>query len=700
MSIATPTITNFTAGEMSPRLEGRVDLSKYYNGCRKLVNFHVHPHGGITRRSGFRFVTEAMESAKPGLLIPFEFNGNQTYVLELSEDAAGQGRMRVFADHGVVLKSGTAQEYVRDIPYKADQFDRLRFAQTAEVLVIAHPEHPVRKLTRVNHDEWTLEELTFIGQPEQWGEGNYPSAVGFYEQRLVLAGTPREPGTLWLSRTGEMTDFRLKTREVPLDGWRDREIVAAGGHTVRAGKNGDTMVLRDGDGFENLDGLKGQHPDGSTRYYRYKGAKNHVASGADLTLTFQDTVGDNGIEAIWGADDNLQDEFWECFEVGDRTDAQAGDTPLADDAIEATLSGRQANAIEFVVPREKLWIGTAGGEWAVEAASNEGVSPENIKASHEGTCGASSARPEAVGFATLYIQRAGKKIREMAYRLESNAYVSRDLSILADHLTEPGLRQMTYVQEPQSTVYCVREDGALLALTYDPVQEVAAWSRLETDGVVEAVASIYSDVCKHDELWAIIRRTVNGVECRYVEYLEGAFNGKVEDAFFVDSGLSYDGEPATSIQGLNHLAGRKVAVLADGAVQPDQVVASDGSITLARPASKVHAGLPYQSVVQPMRLESGSQRGTSQTKRQRITRVGVRFYNTLGGRIGPDEAHLEAVHFRSPSNPMGKAVDVFSGDKTVLFPKGWTRESVLTVVQDQPLPMSILLIVPTAVINE
>lgn len=698
MSIATPTVTNFTSGEMSPRLEGRTDLSKYYNGCRILENFHIHPHGGITRRSGFRFITEAMNPDKPVLLIPFEFNNDQTYVLELGENVAGQGRMRVFADGGVVQSNNS--DYVRDIPYVSSEFDRLRFAQSADILILVHPDHPVRKLTRKNHDNWTLEEMVFIGQPEAWKANNNPSVVGFFEQRLVLAAPPDKPGTIWMSRTGEFEDFRLNTREVPLSGWRDHEIVDGNNDSLRDGKESDTFTILDGDGFEKNDGIKGQHSDGTTRYYRYKGAKNHAATGANKTITFQETPGTNGIEVIWKADNTLNSEFWDCFEVGDRTDAKAGDIPLADDAIEATLSGRQANAIEFVVPRNKLWIGTAGGEWTICGTNSDSVAPESIKASNEGSCGASATRPESVGYATLFIQRAGKKIREMAYRFESDAYVSRDMTVLSEHITESGLKQMAFAQEPDSILYCVRGDGGLVALTYAPNQEVAAWSRIVTDGFVESVTSIYSQVSKRDELWAVIKRTVNGVERRYIEIMEGDFNGQIKDAFYVDCGLTYDGLPTSTIQGLNHLAGRTVSVLADGAVHPDTVVGHDGSITLNHPASTVHAGLPYESVVQPMRLEAGSRRGTSQTKRQRITKVAVRFHNTLGGKIGPDSKHMEPVYFRSPATPMGQSAGVFSGDKSVVFPKGWNKDGLLTVKQDQPLPMTILLIVPTSITNE
>ncbi len=698
MSIATTAVTNFTAGEMSPRLEGRTDLSKYFNGCRVLKNFHVHPHGGITRRSGFRFVAEAMNPDSPLLLIPFEFNNDQTYVLELGETTAGQGRMRVFADGGIVQSDGA--DYERDVPYTAEELDRLRFAQSADVLVLVHPNHPIRKLTRKDHDDWALEEMTFTGQPEAWKEGNYPSVVGFFEQRLILAATPDKPGTIWMSRTGEFEDFRLKTREVPQEGWRDREINDAGSDSLRNGKAGDTFSLRDGDGFEKKDGIKGQHPDGTTRYYRYKGTQNHSASGADKTITFEETPGNNGIELIWFSDGTLNDEYWECFEVGDRTDAQAGDIPLADDAIEATLSGRQANAIEFVVPRNKLWIGTAGGEWTISGTNLDSISPESLKARHEGTCGAAASRPEAVGYATLFIQRAGKKIREMAYRFESDAYVSRDMTVLSEHITETGLKQMAFVQEPDSILYCVRGDGKLVALTYAPSQEVAAWSRIITDGFVEGVTSIYSQINKRDELWAVIKRTVNGQERRYIEVMEGDFNGQIKDAFYVDSGLTYEGALTTKVEGLHHLAGRTISILADGAVHTDTTVAQDGSIILTRPASKIHAGLSYNSIVQPMRLEGGSERGTSQTKRQRITKVAVRFHNTLGGKIGPDSNHMESIHFRSPATPMGQSVGAFSGDKSVIFPKGWNRNGLLTVKQDQPLPMTILLIVPTSINNE
>ena len=98
MAKASPAFTNFTAGELSPRLDGRTDVGKYFNGCKKLQNFVVHPHGGASRRPGTIFVREVKNSAHNVRLIPFEFNVTQTYVLEF-----GDQYFRIHKDGGTVV---------------------------------------------------------------------------------------------------------------------------------------------------------------------------------------------------------------------------------------------------------------------------------------------------------------------------------------------------------------------------------------------------------------------------------------------------------------------------------------------------------------------------------------------------------------------------------------------------------------------
>ncbi|WP_245628667.1 hypothetical protein [Salidesulfovibrio brasiliensis] len=686
MSIATPALTNFTAGELSPRLEGRVDISRYFNGCRTLENFLVHPHGGAWRRSGFRFMAEALGDG-PGLFIPFEFNEEHTYLLELGVVDEGVC-MRVFHAGEPVMAEGA--EYRLDLPYAPEELAALRYAQSGDHLVVVHPAHPPKTLTCNGAADWLLETMVFKGAPECWKDGNYPSCVAFHEERLVLAATPDRPATIWLTRVGDKTDMRLKTREAPLSDWRD--FVCSG---TGMGKSGESITVKDGGLFEKGCGFRGRNADDELRYYQYVGGKIFEPDGADRTVTFG-----TDIEAVHDADGVLDEECWVCCEVGDRVEAPPGEEPLDDDAVEVTLSGRQANGIRFLVSKARLWVGCSGGEWTVSGAgSGEPITPAGVRAAHEGTCGAEQHLPETLDFASLFIQRGGRKVREMAYRFDADAYVSSDLTLLSGHVTGPGVTALACVQEPDPIIFCLRRDGILCALTRHRDQDVTAWSRIVTEALWRRSAAF-----THRERGA----TSCGSSCAgpRAAWSVATWSGWIRSSAairrrrFVDSGVTREGDPSNEVEGLAHLAGRTVSVLADGAVHRDVTVSPEGTLKLDLEASVVHAGLGYSSTIRPMRLEAGSARGTAQTKRKRVLNVSVRFYETLGGKVGSTPERLERIHFRTPETSMGEAPQPWSGDRSVPFPRGWQRDDSILVVQDQPLPMTVLLIVPKLVINE
>ena len=136
------------------------------------------------------------------------------------------------------------------------------------------------------------------------------------------------------------------------------------------------------------------------------------------------------------------------------------------------------------------------------------VTPGGVKADRQGTSGAAQACTCAAGHATLFVQRSGRKVREMAYRFESDAYTSRDLTLLSAHVAAPGLTQLAFAQEPDPILFCVRSDGVLVAMTYLPDQDVCAFSRILTDGAVEAACVVSNDAQGRDELWLVVRRSV------------------------------------------------------------------------------------------------------------------------------------------------------------------------------------------------
>ena len=162
MAKASPSFSNFTAGELSPRLDGRTDLQKYFNGCKTLENFVVHPHGGASRRPGSIFVREVKNSANNARLIPFEFNVEQAYILEF-----GDQYFRIHKDGGTVVTGSPAAPVEVTTPYLHTELDDLKFTQSADVMYIVHPNHAPRKITRTSHTAWTITVVDFQRGPFQ-----------------------------------------------------------------------------------------------------------------------------------------------------------------------------------------------------------------------------------------------------------------------------------------------------------------------------------------------------------------------------------------------------------------------------------------------------------------------------------------------------------------------------------------------------
>jgi hypothetical protein len=567
-------LTNFTAGVFSPRLNGRVDVAKYYNAARKIENMVVYPHGGASRRLGTVFVAETKTSANISRLIPFQFNIEQAYIIEM-----GHEYLRFYKDNGQITTGLAAYEI--STPYTTALIDSVRYAQNSDTMRIVNKSVAPQILTRTAHTAWTLATSTFIATPADWGGASgYPGDVVLYEQRSVYAGTTTRPQTMWLSSSGNLDDM--------------------------------TSGTADDDGME-------------------------------LTLD------DNSI-------------------------------------IRWMMAGRFLN------------VGTGEAEWVVSSgATDEALTPTKKKARRISRYGSSSISGMAVGNAILFIQRAGRKLRELIYDYSQDSFGDPpDLTIFAEHITATGVKAYAFQKEPDSILWCVLNDGTIAAFTYNKAQEITAWHHHTTDGLFEDVAVI--PVSDHDQVWFIVKRTIGGATKRYIEYLADDFEDQ-EDCWFVDCGLKYDGAGATTFTGLDHLEGKTVSILADGAVMPDATIAS-GTFTLDSAASVVIAGLPYTSILEPMDLETREEGGTSQGKRKKIHNVIVRFYKTLGAKIGSGAGNLDIIPFRTPSDLMGSPPPLFTGDKIVPFTGGWDRHGYIRITQEQPLPLTVLAIIPLVNTND
>lgn len=376
------------------------------------------------------------------------------------------------------------------------------------------------------------------------------------------------------------------------------------------------------------------------------------------------------------------------------------------DALEFTLAGRQVNVIRWLEPREYLIVGTVGGEWRIGPEdTGDSLTPLNVVAKEERNYGSANISPVTVSGSTLFVQRAGRKIREFTYQWEQEGYVAPDLTLLAEHVAKGGLSGIVYQQEPLSIIWGWREDGAMVALTYLREEDVIGWHRHPTDGEIESMAVIPGT--GYDEVWAVVKRAINGATVRYVEMLEELFNdtaaeytaNKGLNAFFVDSGITYNGAATTTISGLSHLIGETVAVLADGSMVSPKVVSAAGQITLTKAASVVHVGLPYTGTIQTMRLDAALNDGVAQGRVKKIHDVNLRVYRSGPFKSGRDANNLDSCYDPERNLTLGGAYPLFTGDIRIGHDGSWEKDARVMIVQDKPMPMTIVAVMPEASIS-
>ena len=642
-------------------MEGRVTLETYREGLADMTNLLVMPQGGVTRRPGTEYLGEIKNSAQSARLIPFQFKTTDTYILEFGDQV-----MRVFRNGLQVI----------------DATDKTITGVTqADPGVITSNSHGFS-----NGDEIYIDSVA--GMTELNGR-NY---------RVANATTNTFTLTNLFGDAIDTTDFTAYT-----SGGTATEIyniatpyAVADLPTLRFVQSADTMFI--------------VHPSYAIRTLTRSADNNWTFATPTITGT-PDPALNTGTDdypsvvtffeqrLVYGATNNNPQTLW-FSKNGDYSNFTAGTG--ADDALIYTIASNQVNAIRYLSATRVLTIGTTGGEYVLTATSDGPITPTTTLIRKYSNYGSAAIEPVQVADVTLFVQRGGRKVREFRYVGDINvaAYQAPDITIVAEHITAGGLSAFAYQQEPDGVIWAIRADGSLIGVTYRREEEVVAWHKHviggEFDGgqaIVESIATLPSDTGE-DELYMIVKRTINGVTKRYVELMRPFdFGGVTTGAFFVDSGLRYDGSAIGSLKGLYHLEGETVTVLANGASHPNRVVA-DGGVSLAYSSTTAAIGYGYTSSMQTMRIESGSADGTSQGKPKRIHAITLRLHETVGIEVGNSPSENDRIFFRDSSMAMDQAVPLFTGDKDIEFPGGYDEDDRLYIRQTQPLPMSVLALFP------
>lgn len=872
MPRAAPMLSSFNAGELSPSVEGRVEVAKYANGCKTLENYLMTVQGPAKRRGGTRFITEVKNSANQTWLVQFVFSVTQAYLLEF-----GNQYIRFFTNHGQVNVSGVAAYngatayvvgdlvssagvnyyciaattgnappnatywypltgtiYEIPSPYTlsdltaSDGTFNLRLIQSNDIVYIASQSYAPRKLSRFGATRWTLTTVTPTGGP--FKTLNSTTTTVYSSARTGATTLTASASIFSASHVGSL--FYLGQKSVlSVKQWEPGKAIAVGNLRRSDGKNykalnaattgGDKPVHTSGSAYDGDSGVAWEFQDPGYGYVLITGyTSGTVVTGTVMSAIPDDAVLVGNASTRWAFGAWSDVEGWPsqvtffkerlCFGRGQNvwmsvsgdyetfTARDDGGVVTADMAISILLQSDKKNNILWFSPSDALICGTAGAEFAIKSVTeNQPFGPENVTAPEVSGRGSRSIVPTRIGDVTLFVQRSGIKLRDFQYDNLSLKFASTDQNTLADHITQGGIIALTYQQEPNNIVWCVRNDGALIAMTYSREQYESApfggWHRHPIGGsyaggaaVVESVASIPAPAQDRDELWLIVKRTVNGTTKRYVEYMEyeRRFGDDPQDSFYVDCGLTLNNTVAatltpgtganvqyttnvpftagsasfvagdvgreihyrysvidpidnktlnwytakalitgytsnvlvtctiqvafpslaviasggwkltvTSLSGLTHLEGQTVDVLADGAVHPQRTV-SGGAITLDFAASKVQVGLPSRARLQTMRLNAGAGDGTSQGKTARINKASVRLLDTLGMKFGNNFENMDEQPFRDALDLMNNVTPLYTGDILLDWPGDYTTDPWLCFEQAQPLPSTIVSIMP------
>jgi len=719
--------SDFISGELSPRMLARVDLKKYESGLNTCLNFIVQLQGGICKRSGTVFVNPVKTQADLTWLIPFTIEGGTAYVIEM-----GNLYFRFYTQHGLLVDGSNVPVEVVS-PYTTAEIQQVDFCQSADTMFLVHPNHPPQMLQRTSTTSFVLTPFNFQDGPymnqnqiqtaflEHSGftlYDYYDPITSIHFQRYNLTGTITASGTTDGTTPFApfvSTDVGRWIRILQGDAWGAAQITSVTSSTVVQATVFDPVPFGDSGDVKITIGANTY-----AEYTIYPTFVWRMGSWSDTTL-YPSTVNFHQGRLCFANTPTEPEGFWTSesgiFNLFSPTEADT--TVIDSDGIGYTIASNQLNSVQWMLSSQALLLGTYGAEYAVlTAGTSTPLSPSNIAFQQQSAFGSKKVRPYLIGVSSIYVQRSGQKLREMTYDWSINGWRSIEISMLSEHLFRQGggITQSAYQQEPGNIWWGVRADGTLIGMTYVKEQQIVGFHKHVIGGtfaggqaVVESITCIPTPDGTQDQLWMVVKRTVDGNTVRYVEFMDVPFDASImgkNTMNFVDCGIQNAnfplplGSPASHITGLDHLKGQTVAICADGAVQPSKVVASDGSIDLQTAASVITVGLPFVAQMQTLPIPVQGDTGTGQGAVKRIDRIIFRIEDSLTFKTGKDFNNLAFIFFGTTTSLMDNSPALFTGDQPIFHNAGLGETlGQIAIQSDEPYPLTLLGMSPQLVVQ-
>jgi hypothetical protein len=549
---------------------GRIDDTKYQAGLATCRNFIALPQGPAENRTGTVYIRVTKDSTKESRLIPFTYSTTQTMVLEFGEyyirfytqgawltyavpaaynaavtynvgDLCAQGGTNYYCIATTTGAFDAADWYAlpADLTYEiptpyaeADLFE-LHYVQSADVLTITHNNYPPSELRRNGATDWTLTVIDWtpsIGTPAAPVCVKAGAGVGYTYMYVVTAIAADSITEGLASAFGGVADSNLYTSGTyHTISWgavagavRYNVYRYTGGVWAFIGSTGSLSIVDD-----NIS------PDTSVCPPIYPtpftGAGNYPAAVSyyEQRRAFAGTI--NAPQSMWMTKSGTESNMSYSLPIKD------------DDRISVRVAAREANAIRHIVPLSQLLLLTSAAEWRVTSINSDAITPSSISVKPQSYVGASNTQPCIVNTNLIYIAARGGHVRECGYNWQANGFITGDLSLRSAHLFDHyDITDMAYSKAPQPILWFISTSGKLLGLTYVPEQQIGAWHQHDTvNGIFESCCCVAEGA--EDALYVVVKRYINGAYVRYIERFATRRFDDLEDAFFVDCGLTYDG---------------------------------------------------------------------------------------------------------------------------------------------------------------
>lgn len=633
----------FNSGEWSPLMSERFDLAGYTSSVAKMENMIALPQGPAVRRPGTIFVCQPLREGKVRL-IPYEPNTGQAFVVEL-----GHKYVRVLSASGPVNNSGV--EVWLEASWTSDEVENISYTQCGDRLYFWHPNHRPTYLVRTSPYIWRFEPLAFQDGP--WlavnTSGTYVTCTANHGFADVVATAPlftaNDVGRQ--IRIGHGNDWGWGTIWEYYHSRKVKMNIAQKVHKTTA-----TLQWRLG---------------------AWSKATGYPSCGAFIEDRLFAAASQLEPRTLWAS----QTGNHQNFAPTNKNNAGLDDRVEADCAITVTLSDERVQKILWLQAGSNLVAGTTSGEFVI-GSSGGPLSPQNIKARRETTRGVAACRPERLDNSLIYVARGGRQLYEMGWNTVSNSWHSSDLSLLASHLFDEKIQEITMQYMPWPLLWMRRSDGKLIAATLMSERNINAWHRhyMGGGGFVENIITVSGE--DEDVVWMVVKRGSQ----RFIERMANILPTQTDKIIhYVDCGRSLMGEERDKQEGFSHISGHKLQVLADGYAHED-VIATAGIVSLKYKAKLITAGFGYSSSIECM---NGiiKQYYEDVTRRKNIKSVMLKLWQSAEVKVGMKHDKQVLAHQNAEDL-------LYSGFYAVDLSGYWQKEAQITISQNTPLPLNLM----------